>query len=209
MLEKRTMGYVDFAYLCYDAKAVTAVYDTESGKVELYRPDEDSNEWYSPNEREHFFGTVEEAAKALDEQKHKMIAKMKEVKDYIDAMGEWEPDKDENSPFHFDRQDYLPYHIWRNTYGDDNWTERERQRLAKENKYLKDIIATGFINIHGDTFRTEDVQRICWGKEKAELVLKDGKKVTTCSETERNIVKLIYGSNTSECTYTRLDDDED
>lgn len=209
MIEKRTMGYVDFQYPGIDAKSVAVIYNIETEKVELYRPDDDCNEWYSPNYHDRFYGTVEEANKALEDHKNELIAKMEEVKEYLKTMDEWEPDEDENSPFHFDRRDYLTYSLFRNTYGDDGLAERERQRLNKENKYLKGIIATGFINVRGDSFKVEDIESICWGNDKAELKLKDGHKITTCNETEFNIITLLFGHNISEYTYPRLNDKDD
>ena len=36
MIEKKTMGYVDFEYPNYAATAVTAIVNTETNEVEIY-----------------------------------------------------------------------------------------------------------------------------------------------------------------------------
>jgi hypothetical protein len=204
MIEKRTMGYVDFSYPNQKAKAVTVIFNTDTQKVELYMEDDD---WYNACENTHFYDTVEQAEKALDDHKRELIAKMPEVQEYLDAMSNFEPDEDENSPFHFDRQDYLTYSLYHNKY-DDGWSEQERKRLNKENKYLVNIIRTGFMNIYGYSFKVEDVESIRWGKKKAELVLKNGRQIKTCNEEEYNIVGYIFGNNVSRSTYSHLDEEE-
>ena len=203
MIEKRTMVYVDFLYPDQQAKATTVIFNTDTQKVELYMEDDD---WYNAQENTHFYNTVEQAEKALDDHKRELIAKMPEVKDYLEAMSNFEPDEDENSPFHFDRKDYLTHSLWYNKY-EDYWSERERRRLNKENKYLVDIIRTGFMNIYGYSFKIEDVGSIRWGKEKAELVLKNGMSIKTCNENEFNIVGYIFGNNVSKFTYKHLDEE--
>lgn len=207
MIEKRTMGYANFAYPGMEVEPVTVIINTETGKVEIF---EVEDEWYPAKETDHFYDTVEQAVNALDDYKRELIGKMEKVKTYLEVMSEWEPDKDENSPFHFDRQDYLTDTLWCYTYDRDNTLSgRECERLFKENKYIREYIRTGFLNIRGNSFMKNDVIHIRWGKEKAELMTRDGGRVTTCNETEFSIVKMIFGNNTSRHTYNRLNDSDE
>jgi hypothetical protein len=64
------------------------------------------------------------------------------------------------------------------------------------------------MNIYGYSFKIEDVESIRWGKEKAELVLKNGRQIKTCNEDEFKIVGYIFGHNVSKYTYKHLDEEE-
>ena len=66
MIEKKTMGYVDFEYPQYEAVAATVIVDTETGKVETYNQGDD--EWYKPDEKDRFYPTLEEANAAYEAQ---------------------------------------------------------------------------------------------------------------------------------------------
>jgi hypothetical protein len=208
MIEKRTMGYVDFAYPNYDAKTVTVIIEVETGNVELYRPDEDDNSWYTPNETDHFYPTVEDAANALDKHKHELFDKMKEVKQYIEVMSEWRGCEAEGSPLFFKEEDYLPYQ-YLGINGNTSYYENRYNEVNKENDYLYGIIRTGFINIKGDSFKTDDVIHIKWGQYKAEIILTDGRRIETGNKVEFTIIKNLYGKNISEYTYPRLNDKPD
>lgn len=206
MIEKRTMGYVDFGFPDIEAQAVTVIIDSETGKVDTYRI---RDEWCTPSETDHFYDTVEKAAEALDEYKHELIAKMKDIRKDLHALSEWEPDEDVNDPFHFNRRDYLPYSLWAGAYGDeDSWRNLYLEK-KKENRYLRDIIRTGFMNVRGESFRREDVERIAWGMRKVELTLKGGRMVTTCNNTEFEVVCFLFGENSSEYCYKHLNEPED
>jgi hypothetical protein len=211
MLEKRTMGYVDFSYPDQEAAAVPVIFNTDTQKVELYF-DVSCEDWYAAKECDHFYDTVEQAEEALKDRKRELIAKMPEVKEYLETMTRWD-DEGEDSPFHFEREDYLEHSLYYCKYKrDGSWLEKENEELKTENKYLMDIVHTGFMNIYGYSFKVEDVQAVRWGEKKAELVLKDGRDIKTCNKEEFNIVKNLFGRNVSSCTYTHLDvkgEDED
>lgn len=200
------MGYVDFGYPDNEAQAVTVIIDSETGNVDTYRI---RDEWYTPSETDHFYDTVEKAAEALDAYKHELIAKMKDIRKDLHALSEWEPDEDVNDQFHFNRRDYLPYSIWAVAYGHEGSWRNLYLEKKKENRYLRDIIRTGFMNVRGESFRREDVERIAWGVGKVELTLKGGRKVTTCNNTEFEVVCFLFGENSSEYCYKRLNEPED
>ena len=203
MIEKKTMGYVDFEYPNYAATAVTAIVNTETNEVEIYQPDETSRDWYTPKKADHFYPTVGEATEALEKFKKEMIAKMPEVKSYLETMRNWFESTDEEDEIQFKEEEYLPY-----CYRPDNddYYKKRNKELDKENDYLFDIIRTGFINVGGDTVKVEDIEQIKWGTDKAELCLKGDRKVRTCNPTELNIITKIFGHNFSGFTYTRLNE---
>ena len=203
MIEKKTMGYVDFEYPNYAAVAVTAIVNTETNEVEIYQPDETSRDWYTPKKADHFYPTVGEATEALEKFKKEMIAKMPEVKSYLETMRNWFESTDEEDEIQFKEEEYLPY-CYRSD--DDNYYKKRCKELDKENNYLLDIIRTGFINAGGDTVKVEDIEQIKWGTDKAELCLKGDRKARTCNPTELNIITKIFGHNFSGFTYTRLNE---
>ena len=206
MIEKKTMGYVDFEYPNYEAVAVTAIVNTETNEVEIYQPDETSRDWYTPKKADHFYPTVGEATEALEKFKKDMIAKMPEVKSYLETMRNWFESTNEEDEIQFKEEEYLPY-CYRPDH-DDFYKERYKE-LDKEIDYILDIIRTGFINVGGDTVKVEDIEQIKWGTDKAELCLKGDRKAMTCNSTELNIITKIFGHNFSGFTYKRLNDKQE
>ena len=204
MIEKKTMGYVNFEYPGLDAKAVPVFVDSEKGEVLLCNPYDDEDEWYKPSEKEHFYPTVDEANLAIKKLRQEMFNMMGQVRDYIEAMNNWLGGEEEGSPLHFTEEDYLPYcnkaRANRNSY-----YEQEYYRVDKMKNNLSDIIRTGFINIKGDSFKVEDVRHIKWGKNRAEVILTDDRAIETCSGAEFSIIKLLFGMNNSNFTYRSLD----
>ena len=203
MIEKKTMGYVDFEYPNCAATAVTAIVNTETNEVEIYKLDESDTDWHTPDKADHFYPTVGEATEALEKFKKEMIAKIPEVRSYLETMRNWFENTDEEDKIQFKEEEYLPY-CYR-PYGNDYYRKRNKE-LDKENDYLLDIIRTGFINVGGDTIKVEDIEQIKWGTDKAELCLKGDRKARTCNPTELNIITKIFGHNFSGFTYTRLNE---
>ena len=204
MIEKKTMGYVNFEYPGVDAKAVPVFVDSETGEVLLCNPYDDDDEWYKPSEKEHFYPTVDEANLAIKKLRQEMFNMMGQVRDYIEAMNNWLGGEDEDSPLHFTEEDYLPYRNRAQTTH-SSYYEDEYRRVVKKNDYLIDIIRTGFVNIKGVSFKVEDVRHIIWGKNKAEVSLTDNRTVETGSEADFSIIKLLFGKNNSKFTSRRLD----
>lgn len=208
MLEKRIMGYANFAQPSNNATDVIAIIDTTNNKVEMFsynEEDERDLEWLAPSETDRFFPTVKDAKTALDNYKRELLDKMPEMKRYLSAMCELERPKDENDPFYFDYKDFLPYPYL--DYHEDNYYKNEYVRLNKENELLIQAIRQHTLSIAADTFRIEDVRLIKWGKERAELTLANGHTVITTNEIELYVVKYLFGKNFTDITYTRLNQD--
>jgi hypothetical protein len=205
MIEKKTMGYADFAYPAYEAKVVTVIVDSETGKVELYRPEENESDWYTPNKNEHFYPTIEDATDALKKHKQEMFDKMGEVLNYIKVMNTWQEYMKVDDPLYFTEDDYLPSCNLSRRNNSSFWEKRFND-ASNINDYLLDIVRTGFINIKGDSFKVKDIKHIKWGEKKAEIILTDDRKIETGNNTEFDIVKFLVGKNNSHYTYTRLND---
>lgn len=205
MIEKKTMGYADFAYPNYESKVVTVIVDSETGKVELYRLYEDGSEWYTPNKYDHFYPTIEDATDALKKHQQEMFDKMGKVKDYIEVMNNWKDNMTDDDPLHFNEEDYLPSRNFSRRIKASYWESRFNE-VSNINDYLLDIVRTGFINIKGDSFKVKDIKYIKWGEKKAEIILTDDRKIETGNNTEFDIVKFLIGKNNSHYTYTRLND---
>ena len=203
MIEKRTMGYVDFEYPNLEAVAKTVMFDTEENKVVIYHIG-DGDDWCEPNCSEHFFGTVEEAANALEEHKRWLVAKMDDVKQYLSSMNNWGQIKKEDDPLYHLYSDYLPY-PYSKVHESDNYYARRSDRLENENKLLVQAIRCGTLSIRAVTFNIKDIVYVKWGNERAELHLTGDRKTETADEWEFNVVRYLFGGNISNYTYTHLD----
>lgn len=206
MIEKKSMGYADFAYPNYEAKVVTVIVDSETDKVELYRPNEDESDWYTPNKYDHFYPTIEDATDALKKHQQEMFDKMGEVLDYIEVMNNWRDNMTDDDPLHFNEEDYLPSRNFSRRIKASYWESRFNE-VSNIKEYLLGIVRTGFININGDSFKVEDIKHIMWGKTKAEIILDDDRKIETGNRTEFNIIRELFGDNISNSTYNRLNVD--
>ncbi len=208
MLEKKRMGYVDFAYPQFDAKLVDAVVDGDTGEVMIYRPGDDCVEWQKPNEYEHFFPTLDDAADALGQRKRELHAMMKNVRHCVESLNNWRSKLTKDDPLYFEEEDYLPADNLRSKASESYWRKRYED-IDKENSYLVGIIRTGFVNIHGQSFRLDDVIHVKWGKDKAELILTGDRKVVTGNKYEFSVVARLFGANVSGIVLERLSKKEE
>ena len=218
MIEKKTMGYADFNYPQYEAKVVTVMADTETGVVELYKPDEDESGWDTPNKHEHFYPTLEDAQQALDAHRKELREMMPKVAEWVSQIDnlretlERKPDDvdedewREQHPEYFTRDNFLPYDIAHT--GDSRYYQRRANYLEKENKLLAQVAVLGTLTLRANTFRIEDVTNVRWGNERAEVLLKDNQTIETADRWEFKVVEYLFGSNIGAYTYTRLNKQE-
>lgn len=89
---------------------------------------------------------------------------------------------------------YLPKNLIERT-NDNCWFDKYN-RLQR---YIKD----GYINVMGKTFTKENVVRIDWGKETANVILKGGKLIHV-EEEEMYIIRSIFGENYSEYEHSSI-----
>ena len=205
MLEKRTM-WVNLKNSPQDEPYTTTVLiDSESNEVQFYGEDE----LYRPDGWQLFYDTKEEAEAGREQIKHELMDKMPEVKDYLDIMNHVSQDEDENSFFRFKLGDFLgcfAYKVERfNRY---SYSSKDYEEIDTLVDLLTDYIHTGFLTIRADSFRAEDVERIKWGYKRAEIVLKGGKSVETCNNSERMLIQKIFGYKRSGYSYTHLDKED-
>ena len=205
MLEKRTMWVNWKNSPQNDPYTTTVLIDSESKEVQFYGQDD----LYQPNGLQVFYDTKEEAEAGREQIKHELMDKMPEVKAYLDIMDDVCQDEDENSFFRFKLKDFLGNFAWKiERYNRCRYTEKDYSELDMLVDLLTDYIHTGFLTIRADSFRAEDVERIKWGSKRAEIVLKGGKSVETCNESERIFIQKLFGHKYSRYSYTQLDEDE-
>ena len=218
MIEKKTMGYADFGYPQYEAKVVTVMADTETGVVELYKPEEDDDAWQQPNDNEHFYPTLDEAQQALEAHRKELRELMPKVKEWVRQMDclremqdrmpddvdeeEWRKDH----PDFFDKEDFVPYNFAHS--GESSYYQKYSARIEKEEKLLIQVIRYGMLTLKADTFRIEDVRQVRWGNERAEVLLTDDRTIETADKWEFNVVEYLFGGNIGGYTYTRLNKQE-
>lgn len=87
---------------------------------------------------------------------------------------------------HMPQKSYLPNHLINRM--NDIWYEKFQ--------CLKRYIRDGFINVNGMTFTKENVVRIDWGNETANVILKGGKFIHV-EEDEMYIIRSIFSENYS------------
>ena len=200
-MKEKELWVIYLQYPELNPEKVTALLD-KNDNVKYFLHVGEDGEMEKANEGQRFFETKELADIALDEYRHGLIAKMKDVKDYLIAMENMKYLEDEL--FAFKESDYLPRRLRR----DDNiWMERADFLRSKYDKLL-DFVRYGFVNIKGDSFKLSDVKGIKWGKEKAEMRLSDGSVKQTAGQIEYEFISDLFGPNTSDYTYTRLDKHE-
>lgn len=200
MIEKKTMGYYDTRYPNEEVRTVTAMVDSETGKVEVYRY---SDEWYEPNDGDSFFDTIEEAEKSHDEFIKYLVDRVPEVRKYLESVANYTPPKDENDPLYFDKYYMVPYQLRKE---DDTYYREQRDYYEQRMDMLVSYVQTGFLNICGTNIRKDDVACVYWGKKSAELHTKDGRTIVTKSKKEYWFVGVLFGKNDSGYTLTRLND---
>ena len=207
MIEKRTMWYYDFEYPTTEPQSATVFIDTKTNKVEVY--DVGDCEWYTPREQDHFYNTEEEAFDAMDKRKHELIDMMPTIKAYLNAIDNCKQDADDGSFFRFNEEDFLGDLAYKvRKYDRYNYTSEQYTNVNHLADLLTDFVQTGFLTVKADSFRREDVERIKWGKKRAEVVLKNGKTIATCNQPEYWFIGRVFGTNHSTFSYTHLDKKE-
>ena len=205
MLEKRTM-WVNWKNCPQDDPyTVTVLIDSESKEVHFYGEDE----LHQPNGLQVFYDTKEEAEAGREQIKHWLMDKMPEVKAYLDIMDDVCQDKDENSFFRFKLVDFLGCFAYKvERFNKYSYSDEDYNTLDSLIDLMTDYIHTGFLTIMADSFRAEDVERIKWGSERAEIVLKGGKSIKTCNAPERMLIQKLFGRKRSQYSYTHLDKED-
>ena len=69
---------------------------------------------------------------------------------------------------------------------------------------LTNFIENGMININAVSFSKESVSHVNWGETAAEIVLKNGQKITTYDHTEFEFVSRIFGINYRDRFFTTI-----
>ena len=184
MIEKRTMWLLEYSL---EVRKVTALYDTEKGKVicNQYCENVGEVEWYAPFQCEQFFDNEDEAFEARDKRIEELREKMKTCRELINDFETIQPCDD----FEFEPSDYL---------GDPLAAElNEIGSLREKIRLLIPIARSRQFNVNGMTINIDKVEYVLWNHKKATLYMDSGQQVTTHSEAEYFVVKKIFGDNIS------------
>ena len=93
------------------------------------------------------------------------------------------------------RSDYLPDELLNRKSDDEYYDICE---------LLTNYIENGMININAVSFSKESVSHVNWGETAAEIVLKNGQKITTYDHTEFEFVSRIFGINYRDRFFTTI-----
>ena len=74
---------------------------------------------------------------------------------------------------------------------------------------LTTYIQSGAININAVSFTKESVSHVNWGETAAEVVLKNGQKITTYDYVELELVTRVFGGNNGERYFTEIKPEEE
>lgn len=69
---------------------------------------------------------------------------------------------------------------------------------------LTTYIQSGAININAVSFTKESVSHVNWGETAAEVVLKNGQKITTYDYVELELITRVFGGNNGERYFTTI-----
>lgn len=214
MIEREKRWYVDFDYPQFDAKEVSVMVDSKTLQVELYQ-NEKNEEWFETTDKDHFYQTIEEANDALTAHRKELYNLMPKVKKLVMQMNNMREILSDipinnndirmwrnNHPEYFNASDFLPSDFA--DEDDEGFYASAFRRLRKENELLANVIRSGFLNINADTFRVSDVTTVRWGEHCAEIVLKNDHTIKTISDYDYNVIRIVFGENTSNYTYNNL-----
>lgn len=93
------------------------------------------------------------------------------------------------------RSDYLPDELLNRKSDDEYYDICE---------LLTNYIENGMININAVSFSKESVSHVNWGETAAEIVLKNGQKITTYDHTEFEFISRIFGINYRDRFFTTI-----
>lgn len=94
------------------------------------------------------------------------------------------------------REDYIPEDILNR-----NSNYRDYFDICE---LLTTYIQSGVININAVSFTKESVSHVNWGKTAAEVVLKNGQKITTYDYVELELITRVFGGNNGERYFTTI-----
>ena len=184
---------------------VNVLYDKDSGRITHFC-DLDQNDFYESAEANRFFSLEKDADDYIDERLNYLIEKDEEI---MDLIAEMSLINKENKNIKYRFKTTRESWIW-------NLDRSEEESLQGEIKRSKDVISrlshalkSGYLNIGANTLRVEDVTLIKWmsrikdDKNEVEITLSNGKTINVTNETELDIIRYVYGENSSGLFYRK------
>ena len=185
----------------HDLFQVTTLYDVAEKKVISFKRSTYSDGAFQPvHRRARFFNTQQEADAWLSKHRAKLKEQMPKVREFLEEMCNLCSSED----FSFVENDFLPESYREN----DDFYQRRYYFKSKIVEMLSSACRQQTLCINGSTFPLRQVRRINWCRGKAELTLSDGSfggtsTVSTNSEEEMEVVKILFGENTSGLQFKR------
>ena len=183
----------------HGVSSVTVLFDVKKSKVLNYAY-RDGEDFYAVEKNTHFFHTEQEANAWLEKHRLWLLEMMPKVRDFLQEMSNLCATED----FMFERSDFLP------PYYQNNEDHYQRRYYFKDKMVdiLSNVCRTQMLCINGTTFPLNQVYSVNWCRGKAEINLSDGSfagrtVVTTNSEEELEVVKILFGENTSGMQFKR------
>lgn len=179
---------------------VTVLYDLTEKKVTSFTRESGRGSYSSAHSGAHFFNTKHEAEAWLSKHRAKLRELMPKVYNFLLEMSNLNPNED----FDYKRSDYLPDYY----QNEDDYYQRRYYAREKVLNILTNYCRQQKLCISGVTFPLSYVRRVNWCRDKAELVLSDGSfggisTVTTNGTEEYEVVKILFGENTSGMQFKR------
>ena len=180
---------------------VTTLYDVAEKKVISFkRSTYCDGSFQSVHRRARFFNTQQEAEAWLSKHRAKLKEQMPKVREFLEEMSNLYSSED----FTFVENDFLP----ESYRDDDDFYQRRYYYKSKIVDMLSIACRQQTLCINGSSFPLSQVRRINWCRGKAELTLSDGSfgsnsTVSTNSEEELEVVKILFGENTSGFQFKR------
>lgn len=179
---------------------ITSIVNEETNSIITFQkkpnkdedPDDYDDEWYLPQDYNKYFDTEGQCIDYINERRKFLRESMPKVKAIIDELEELDSS---NEDFKFSREDYLPDYLCTTR---EDYYRSQFYWQEKLNKLLKTALTNGVLNINAETVRICDVCGVQWHNDnRVTIVTRDGNHVTSFSEQEYELVKTVFGYNSS------------
>lgn len=184
---------------------VNVLYDKDNGRITHFC-DLDQNDFYESAEANRFFSLEKDADDYIEERLNYLIGKDEEIMDLVVEMFLI---KKGNNDIKYNFKAITESCKWNLDRSEEEALQRKIKRSENVISRLSNAIKSGYLNIGANTLRVEDVTLIKWmsrikdDKNEVEITLSNGKTINVTNETELDIIRYVYGENSSGLVYRK------
>ncbi len=184
---------------------VDVLYDKDSGNISNYCDNED-NDFYDSYKGLCYYESEKEADDYIEERLNYLIEKDEEIMDLIEEMYFI---KKGNDDIKYNFKATTESWKWNLDRSEEKALQRKIKRSEDVISRLSHALKSGYLNVGANIFRVEDVKLIKWmsrikdDKKEVEITLSNGNTINVTNETELDIIRYVYGENSSGLVYRK------